>query len=127
MNGFESMANVDGVISRTADAHIPVMDRGFLYGDSIYEVFRTYGGVPFFYDEHWEHVENSARLIHWELGLTQEQMTQEIRQTVLMTNAAERGWDVYVRYTMTRDEGPVELCSQRRELFDFGTRPSRIK
>ncbi len=52
MNGFESMANVDGVISRTADAHIPVMDRGFLYGDSIYEVFRTYGEVPFFYDEH---------------------------------------------------------------------------
>ncbi len=41
MNGFESMANVDGVISRTANAHIPFMDRGFLYGDSIYEVFRT--------------------------------------------------------------------------------------
>jgi len=127
VNGFESMANVDGVISRTADAHIPVMDRGYLYGDSIYEVFRIYGGVPFFYDEQWEHVENSARLIHWELGLTQEQMTQEIRQTVLMTNAAERGRNVYARYTMTRSDGPVELCSQRRELFDFGTRPSRIK
>ncbi len=127
MKGFESMANVDGVISRTADAHIPVMDRGFLYGDSIYEVFRTYGGVPFFYDEHWARFENSARLIHSELGLTKEQITQEICQAVLMTNAAERGWDVYVRYTMTRGEGPVELCSQRRELFDFVTRPSRIK
>ena len=42
MKGFESMANVNGVTSRTADAHIPVMDRGFLYGDSIYEVFRTW-------------------------------------------------------------------------------------
>ncbi len=41
MKGFESMANVDGVTSRTADAHILVMDRGFLYGDSIYEVFRS--------------------------------------------------------------------------------------
>ena len=103
------MANVDGVISSTADAHLPVMDRGFLYGDSIYEVFRTYGGVPFFYDEHWARFENSARLIHLRLGLAKEQMTQEIRQTVLMTNAAERGQDVYVRYTMTRGGGSVDL------------------
>jgi len=103
------MANVDGVISRTADAQIPVMDRGFLYGDSIYEVFRTYGGVPLFYDEHWARFENSASLIHMQLGLTKKQMTQEIRQTVLMTNAAERGRDVYVRYMMTRGEGPVDL------------------
>ena len=103
------MANVDGVISRTADAHIPVMDRGFLYGDSIYEVFRTYGGVPLFYDEHWARFENSASLIRMQLGLTQEQMTREIQQTVLMTNAAECGRDVYVRYTMTRGEGAVDL------------------
>jgi len=109
VKGFESMANVDGVISRTADAKIPVMDRGFLYGDSIYEVFRTYGGVPLFYDEHWARFENSASLIHMQLGLTKKQMTQEIRQTVLMTNAAERGRDVYVRYIMTRGEGPVDL------------------
>ena len=31
MSGFESMTNVDGSISRTADARVPVMDRGFLY------------------------------------------------------------------------------------------------
>jgi branched-chain amino acid aminotransferase len=109
VNGFESMANVDGVISRTADAHVPVMDRGFLYGDSIYEVFRTYDGVPLFYDEHWTRFENSARLIHMPMELTKEQMTQEIRQTVALTNAATLGRDVYVRYTMTRGEGPVDL------------------
>lgn len=109
MNGFESMANVDGVISRTADAHVPVMDRGFLYGDSIYEVFRTYDGVPLFYDEHWTRFENSARLIHMPLELTKEQMTQEIRQTVALTNASTLGRDVYVRYTVTRGEGPVDL------------------
>ena len=103
------MANVDGVISRTADAHVPVMDRGFLYGDSIYEVFRTYDGVPLFYDEHWTRFENSARLIHMPMELTKEQMTQEVRQTVALTNAGTLGRDVYVRYTMTRGEGPVDL------------------
>jgi len=109
LDGFESMTNVDGVITRTSDARIPVMDRGFLYGDSIYEVFRTYGGVPLFYDEHWARFENSAELIHLELGLTKVQMTDEIRQTIRTTNAQERGRDVYVRYTVTRGEGPVDL------------------
>jgi len=109
VDGFESMTNVNGVITRTADAHIPVMDRGFLYGDSIYEVFRTYGGVPLFYDEHWARLENSAELIHLDLGLTKAQMTDEIRQTVQTTHASERGRDVYVRYTVTRGEGPVDL------------------
>ena len=78
MNGFESMANVDGVISRTTDTHIPVIDRGFLNGNSIYKIFRTYGGMPFFYDEHWASFEKSARLIHLELALTMEQITQVI-------------------------------------------------
>jgi branched-chain amino acid aminotransferase len=112
MEGFESMTNVDGVITRTADARIPVMDRGFLYGDSVYEVFRTYGGTPLFYDEHWERFENSAALIHLELELTKEQMAGEIRQTVQTTNAAERGRDVYVRYTITRGEGAIDLFPQ---------------
>ena len=109
MDSFESMTNVDGVITRTADATVPVMDRGFLYGDSVYEVFRTYDGVPLLYDEHWTRFENSAQLIHLDLGLTKDQMTDEIRQTVRATNPVQRNRDVYVRYTVTRGEGPVDL------------------
>lgn len=109
MDEFESMTNVDGVITRTADARVPVMDRGFLYGDSVYEVFRTYGGIPLFFDEHWARFENSAQLIHLDLGLTKSQMLDEIRETVRMTKAPERNRDVYVRYTVTRGEGPVDL------------------
>lgn len=109
MEGFESMTNVDGVITRTEDARIPVMDRGFLYGDSVYEVFRTYGGVPLFYDEHWARFENSAALISLRLELTKEQMAEEIRQTVKTAKAADSGRDVYVRFTVTRGEGPIDL------------------
>lgn len=109
MEGFQSMTNVDGVITLTEDARIPVMDRGFLYGDSVYEVFRTYGGVPLLYDEHWARFENSAALISLQLGLSKEQMADEIRQTVGLTNAAQSGRDVYVRFTMTRGEGPIDL------------------
>ena len=109
MSKVEGMANVDGVVTPIGEARIPVMDRGFLYGDSIYEVFRTYGGIPLFYDEHWERLENSARLIHLRLRLSKREMMEEIRRTFAATGAAEAGQDVYVRYCVTRGEGPVDL------------------
>ena len=103
------MTNVDGVITPTEDARIPVLDRGFLYGDSVYEVFRTYRGVPLFYDEHWARMENSARLIHMALGHSKDALRAEIRRTIAATGASDLGEDVYVRYTITRGEGPVDL------------------
>ena len=109
MGKFESMVNVDGVITSAADARVPVMDRGFLYGDSIYEVFRTYRGVPLFHDEHWARFERSAKLAHLTLTISKDQMIDEIRKTVRATNAAEQNRDVYVRYIVTRGEGPVDL------------------
>ena len=109
MSKVQSMSNVDGVITPTGEARIPVMDRGFLYGDSIYEVFRTYGGIPLFFDEHWQRLENSARLIHLRLELSKEEMTEEIRRTFRASKAGEVGEDVYVRYCVTRGEGPVDL------------------
>jgi branched-chain amino acid aminotransferase len=109
MTQLESMTNVDGTITRTADARVPVLDRGFLYGDSIYEVFRTYSGVPLFYDEHWGRFENSAALIRMRIGLTKLELTDAIRATIAATGAPKLGADAYVRYTVTRGEGPVDL------------------
>ena len=45
-NGF---TNVDGYITKTEDARISVLDRGFLYGDSLYEVYLTLAWVEIFY------------------------------------------------------------------------------
>jgi branched-chain amino acid aminotransferase len=109
MTEFVSMTSVNGLITQTADARVPVLDRGFLYGDSIYEVFRTYGGVPLFYDEHWQRFENSAALIRMRLGISKEQLTSAIRETIAATHAPRLGVDVYVRYIVTRGEGPVDL------------------
>ncbi len=109
MAQFQSMTNIDGTITPTAEARVPVLDRGFLYGDSIYEVFRTYQGVPLFYDEHWARLQNSAALIRLRIGLTLPELTEAIRATVAATGAPRSRTDVYVRYTITRGEGPVDL------------------
>ena len=106
---FKSMSNVDGRITPTAEACVPVLDRGFLYGDSIYEVFRTYSGVPLFYQQHWERLENSARLIQMHITQGRDEITEQIRRTVHSTSAGELSKEVYVRYVITRGEGPVDL------------------
>ena len=106
---FKSMSNVDGRITPTGEACVPVLDRGFLYGDSIYEVFRTYSGVPLLYQEHWERFENSARLIRMHITQSQDQITEQIRRTVQATSAGKLEKEVYVRYVITRGAGPVDL------------------
>src|SRR5260370_39588917 len=39
-----ALCNVEGRLVPPEQAVVPVLDRGFLYGDSVYEVVRTYGG-----------------------------------------------------------------------------------
>ncbi len=110
MNKKFDTTSIDGVITPTRDAKVPVMDRGFLYGDSVYEVFRTYSAVPFLYDEHWARFENSARLIYMDIGLSYEAMREQIARTIEASGALDAGQDVYVRYSVTRGEGPIGLA-----------------
>jgi D-alanine transaminase len=45
------------------DAKISVMDRGFLFGDGIYEVIPSYSGKMFHFQDHMERLENSLASI----------------------------------------------------------------
>lgn len=102
------MANVNGEITPAEEAKISILDRGFLYGDSVYEVFRTYNGIPFYYEEHFDRLEKSARLSMLNISQSREFLKEEIRRTAAACNIAE-GEDIYCRYTITRGSGPVDL------------------
>jgi branched-chain amino acid aminotransferase len=109
---FRRMANVNGQITPLEDARISVLDRGFLYGDSVYEVFRTYSGVPMFCHEHFDRMENSARLIHMTISQSRNEMLEQMRRTA---KAAEvpAGQDVYIRWHVTRGTGALDLVPAR--------------
>jgi branched-chain amino acid aminotransferase len=47
------LASVDGAITPTEEARIPVTDEGLLRGDGGFEVLRVYGGRPFALDDHF--------------------------------------------------------------------------
>lgn len=102
------MANVNGVITPIEEAKISILDRGFLYGDSIYEVFRTYDGVPLFCQEHFDRLDNSARLIAMKISQSREEMLEEMRRTAAAA-PVPAGQDVFIRWHVTRGTGALDL------------------
>jgi len=57
------LASVDGAISPTAEATIPVADDGLLRGDGVFEMVRLYAGRPFTLRDHLDRLERSASAI----------------------------------------------------------------
>ena len=96
-----NLCNVDGVVVPEADARIPVLDRGFLFGDSCYEVVRTVGDIPFGWPEHWGRLCTSAEAIQMRLDLAEATIARRIASTL---TAAAHG-DSYVRLIVTRGTG----------------------
>ncbi len=54
------VAFVNGSFVPLAEAKISIDDRGFQFGDGVYEVIRTYKGRPFALEAHWARLERSA-------------------------------------------------------------------
>ena len=52
------------------DIHIDLHDRGYQFGDGIYEVTHVYNGVLFALDEHIDRLINSAAFIELNLRHT---------------------------------------------------------
>jgi len=50
---------LNGEFTELHNAKISVMDRGFIFGDGIYEVVPVYGGRPFRFDQHMARLERS--------------------------------------------------------------------
>ncbi len=54
-------AYLNGQFLPLEEARISPLDRGFLYGDGVYEVVRTFGGRPFRLPAHQQRLERSLR------------------------------------------------------------------
>src|SRR3954463_4012224 len=75
-------ANTNGRLHSAHEPSITPLNRGFLYGDAIYEVWRTYDGILFAWDEHWQRLERSAQALGFVLPFNQADMLKEIKRTV---------------------------------------------
>ena len=113
-------ANTNGRLHDAREPSISPLNRGFLYGDAVYEVWRTYDGVLFAWKEHWERLEQSARALHFGLTVTEGTMLAEIKRTAAAYRAATGcAGELYVRLQITRGGGPIGLDPGRAARPDF--------
>lgn len=90
------LTNFNGDISNHAT--VSVLDRGFLYGDSVYEVVRTYQGRMFALQEHLDRLRQSAAYLYMEVPWSDAEITAEIERTL-----AQVTWvDSYIRIVVSR-------------------------
>lgn len=101
---------VNGRITPESEAVVPVFDHGFLYGEGVYEVCRTYRGRPFLLDRHLHRLRTSAGLI----ALTVPHSDGEFETRISDTMAAAGlfpwrtgGADAYIRLLLTRGVGEL--------------------
>jgi D-alanine transaminase len=83
-------------------AHISPMDRGFLYGDAVYEVIRVYGGRILMLDAHFQRLESSLAKMRMGAYLTP---LRDVPRALLQRNGLS-GSDALVYLQVTRGAAP---------------------
>ncbi len=84
------------------EAKISVMDRGFLFGDGVYEVIPVYGGYLFRLTEHLDRLDRSLELIKLDNPLARDRWTALLEDLV----ARNGGGDQSVYLQVTRGAAP---------------------
>jgi branched-chain amino acid aminotransferase len=103
--------NVNGRLSDQEHAVVSVFDHGFLYGEGVYETWRTYNGQPFLFDRHMRRLRNSSAMLALAVPLTDEQIETRCRETMRAAGLGEipggEAAEAYVRVLLTRGVGEL--------------------
>ena len=96
---------INGLNYESAGAKISIFDRGFLFGDSIYEVCYSDKGHLLFFEDHLERLQNSARLLKMQFFISIEKITEQVMATLKKSNLEQ----AYLRIILTRGESIIAL------------------
>jgi branched-chain amino acid aminotransferase len=99
-----TMVNVDGRLAGEREAVVSVFDHGFLFGEGVYEVLRTYRQRPFLFEPHMRRLRASADRIALPLPTTDAEIHGRIAATIA---AAQLPAEAYIRLLVTRGVGEI--------------------
>ena len=106
------LANLNGQLLPLEEARVPALDRGFLFGDAVYEVLRVYGGRPWLADEHFARLGRSLDAVRIR-GVD----LDRLRRRMLATIAAGPFREATAYLQVTRGAAP------RKHPFPAGVAP----
>lgn len=89
---------LNGVFLPLSDAKISVLDRGFLFGDSVYEVVPIFAGKPFCAERHFIRLDKSLSFLHMKPVFNETQWSQIIAG-LIQHNAFKEDGALYFQIT----------------------------
>ncbi len=97
---------LDGEYTRLCDAKVSVLDRGFIFGDGVYEVIPVYARRLFRFDDHIARLGRSLAKVRIAAPATREQWLERARALVAALHAQTGADDQLVYLQVTRGVAP---------------------
>ena len=99
----EPIVFLNGELIPESQAGIPIRDRGFIYGDAVFDAARTFGGVPFKLTEHVRRLYDSLRYVRIDPGMDMGEMEMWTRRVAEHNHPLlPAGQDMWVMQRITR-------------------------
>ena len=105
---------LNGETIEEASARARIDDRGFLYGDGLFETIRAYQGHLFRFDWHWNRLQAGANVLRLTLPMNQKEASQRAGELLEKNHLTE----AVVRFQLTRGPG------QRGDSIQGAHRPT---
>lgn len=83
-------------------AVVSVLDRGFLYGDGLFETLLVHHGCPFRWEQHWQRLQHGAEQLRLSLPFAAAELRQHANELIRRNQLP----DCVLRLTLTRGVGP---------------------
>jgi len=102
----DNLCYLNGEYLPLSQAKISVLDRGFIFGDGIYDVTPVYGGRLFRFDEHMARLDRGLSKIRIANPHTHDEWLERCRKLVAALTAATGAQDQVVYIQVTRGVAP---------------------
>ena len=108
--------DLNGELVPEEEARVSVFDRGFLYGDGVFETLRVYNGRAFRSQAHWGRLCRSASLIRLDVPFAERDYNERLERVISANGLME----AVARVTVSRGVGPP------RFTLDYDQRPTTV-
>jgi branched-chain amino acid aminotransferase len=89
---------LNGLFWHIDKANISVLDRGFIYGDGLFETFRSYSKKIYRVDDHLDRLYYSASLLFIEIPMTRGEIKSALNKLIILNELS----NALIRLTVTR-------------------------
>ena len=111
-----SLVYLNGEFLPDTEAKVPVLDRGFIFGDGIYEVIPAYGGRAFRLKEHLQRLGNNLYAVQIMNPYTDMKWTDLVEQLINKNGYQNKDASIYLQVTRG--------VAQRDHAFPQDTKPT---